>query len=117
MLKVSTSVFTLTDATASPTAAQFCNGRFISNGTESVGRDLNIPTAANIVAAITNAVPGTTFDVYIDNGPSPQTRTLVVAGGVTLTGSTAILTSTMARLTGIVRVTTPASEAVILLRT
>ena len=116
MLGVSVSVFTLTNAAANPTAAQFCNGRFISNGTEAGPLDLNVPSAATIVAVIPNAVAGTTFDVYIDNGPSPQTRTIVVSGSVTLSGTAAILTGRLARLTGFVRVATPASEAVILLR-
>jgi hypothetical protein len=91
------------DAPVSPTAAQFINGRFISDATPSGVHAFNIPAAADIISALPNGSAGDTFYVFISNGLSSQARTLSAGGGITITGVTTIAAGAFARLVCMVR--------------
>ena len=86
-----------------PTAAQFIDGRFISDASPSGILTFTIPDATLLIAALPNASAGDTFVAYIDNQLNTFARTLVPGTGNTLTGSTNITAGQFARVTGMVR--------------
>ena len=81
-------------ATATLTAAQIVNTMLVANPSTSAAT-YTLPTAAQIDAAVPNAVTGSTFDLYIVNiGTSSGTVTLALGTGVTDGGNALVAVGT-----------------------
>ena len=83
-------------ATATLTAAQIVNTMLVANPSTSAAT-YTLPTAAQIDAAVPNAVAGSTFDLYIVNiGTSSGTVTLALGTGITDGGNALVAVGTTA---------------------
>lgn len=86
------------------------NGNFV-NTTASAGRAFNLPTAAQIVAAIPNCHTGDSFQVRLLN-QSTQTWTVTAGANTTLRGTAAVATLTVGTIRVTILNSTAASEKV-----
>lgn len=71
-----------------------------------------LPTAVSIIAAIPNAVQGSTFEFTVLNPDVTDSVTLAVNTGTTIVGTAVVAAGTSQRFAGIVFDTTEESEAV-----
>ena len=104
-------VTALTAITA--TAAQLIEGIFNTAGGTTCA--LTTPTAAQIVAALSNAQVGSSFTFNIVNTNS-GTTTLTAGSGITIVGLATVATNTSGTFRAVVTNITPASEAVTIYR-
>jgi hypothetical protein len=102
-----------TTGAATLTAAQFINGVVIQGGTPGAF-ELQLPTAAAIVAAIVGPQVGACFDFVIDNG-GDNTITVTTNTGITLVGTATVATNKNRVLRAVVtNVGTPAVRVICL---
>lgn len=80
-----------TTGAATLTAAEFVNGLVIQGGTPGAF-NLQLPTAAAVVALIEGVQVGTSFDFVIDNG-GDNTITVTTNTGMTLSGTATVATT------------------------
>lgn len=110
---------TMPDADFTPTVGSLTNSYFISNNLTD-NRAFIIPSAANIVSAIPNCSPGTSFDFTINNVQGGAFNRSLVASDSSVTFvacySTAASKHQILNYTGLITNTTPGSEAVSILQ-
>lgn len=99
-----------TGTTGTATAAQLINGVYYFSGGTTYA--LTTPTAAQLVAAITNVEVTSAFVVTVHNANS-GTMTLTAGSGVTITGLNTAATGTARSWTFIVTNATAGAEAVV----
>jgi hypothetical protein len=106
-------VVALTDAAATPTAAQMITSSIFTI-TPTAARTFTTPTAALIVAGVTGAKVGTWFDFTIVNNAAFAV-TVTAASGVTISGN-AVVNKGAATFRAVMTNVTSASEAVTIYR-
>lgn len=86
-----------TATTFTLTGAQIVSGVTDISGSPGSGVTLNTPTAAQIIAALSNTIPsdGINISVYLMNDGTGQTLTLTAGTGVTIIGNATISTNTV----------------------
>lgn len=96
-------IVALGDAVGAPTAAQLCNSTAFTIS-PTVARTFTVPTAANIIAALTGQGIGTWFDWSLNNigTTAGGVATVTTAAGVTLVGDMAIRANSSASFRALV---------------
>lgn len=85
-----------TATTITLTGAQFINGIIDYSGSPGGGVTLNTPSAAQIIAALPNTIPGDGFNfiLYFINDNAGQTVTVTAGANVTISGNNTVATNT-----------------------
>jgi hypothetical protein len=97
---------------SSNTPADFVNGIFIGYASITGGKNVQTPTAAEIVAALGNCDVGSTFEFILRGTTTTQSYTLTAGTGVTISGTATVAQNNTKRFVGRVTVKTSGSEAV-----
>jgi D-arabinose 1-dehydrogenase-like Zn-dependent alcohol dehydrogenase len=103
------SVVALADANATLTATQVLESKLFTINGATDDRTLTTPTAAQILAGLTDESVGTSFEFTIVNFSALKQVTLAAGSGVTVLGAAGIGTSSSGTFVGIVTSTTAVS--------
>lgn len=79
------------------TTTQFLSSIIDYSGSPGSGVTVTTPTAAQIIAALPNTIPGDGFNylLYFINDSAGQTATITAGSGVTVSGTATVATATM----------------------